>query len=136
MRPVGCSTFRDDPRPAVHVTNRNRERICRIVWRRRRLESEKQLHHLLDLMFLRPAESNDGALDLRRRVLHDGKAGFRRRQQRDPPRMAEFQRAAHVAGVEDILHRDTVGPVSVEQRGKIEVKGKGRMTTCFLTGRK
>ena len=56
---------------AVHVTDRDRERVGGVVRRRHRVEPEQQLDHLPDLRLLGAAEADDGALDLGRRVLGD-----------------------------------------------------------------
>ena len=83
------------------MADRHRERVCRVVRRRQRVEPEQQLDHLLDLVLLRAAEPDDRSLDFCRRVLDDRKPGLRCRQQRDAARMPELQRTAHVARVED-----------------------------------
>ena len=100
----------------MHVADRDRERIGGVVRRRRRVEAEQQLDHLLHLVLLRAAEADDRALDLGRRVLGDRQPRLRRRQQRDAARVPELQRAAHVARVEDVLDRDAVRAVRGEQR--------------------
>ena len=64
--------------PRVQVTNGNGQRVGRVVRRRHRRQAEQQLHHLLDLVLLGPAVTDDRALDLGRRVLDDRHARLRR----------------------------------------------------------
>jgi hypothetical protein len=103
------------------VADGDRQRVGGIVRRGQRLEAEQELHHLLDLMLLRPAEPHDRALHLGWRVLENRESGFRRRQQRHAARVAEFQRASHVAGMEDVLDGHTIGPVRSHQAHETRV---------------
>ena len=80
------------------------------------VEAEQQLHHRLHLLLLGAAVADHRALDLRRAVLDDRIAASRRGEQRDAARVPELERAAHVLRVEDVLDRDAVGAVPLEQR--------------------
>jgi hypothetical protein len=82
---------------------------------RRRVEPEQQLHHLLHLLLLGAAVADDRALDLGRRVLDDGQPGLHGGQHRHAARVPELERAAHVAGVKEVLDGHAVGPALGQQ---------------------
>ena len=96
-----------------------------------RLEAEQQLHHLLDLRFLRAAVADHRALDLGGRVFVHRQPGFRCGQQRDAARVPQLQRAAHVARVKDALDGDAVGPAArrAARRGRRECAAVSRGTS-------
>ena len=74
-------------------------------------------------MLLGPPVADNRALDRGRRVSGDWQAGLGGGQERDAARFAELQRAARVAGVEDVLDRDAVGAVLGEERRQAGVNG-------------
>jgi len=98
------------------VADRHGERVGDIMRRRDSLEAEQQLHHLLDLRFLRSTVPDHGALDLCGRVLVDAQSCFGGGEQRHAARMSELQRAANVSRVKDVLDRHAVRPAFREQR--------------------
>ena len=60
----------------MHVANRDRQRVCRVVGSWRFIEAKQQLDHLLHLLLLSAAIPDDRAFDLRRSVFDDGAAGL------------------------------------------------------------
>jgi hypothetical protein len=88
------------------------------------VETEQQLHHLLHLRFLSAAVPGDGHFDLCGRVLDDGQAGFDGGEHRDAARVAEHERAPHVARVEQAFYRDAVGRRRSEEFRESLVNGE------------
>ena len=76
---------------------------------RRRGEAEAGLHHALHLRLVGRAVAGDGLLHLVRRVLHDLAAGRGRLGQREPARLADAHRRAHVDLEEHLLDGHDVG---------------------------
>ena len=108
LRALVDDALRDAAR-AVHVAERDGQRVGGVVRRRRDVEPEQQPHHVLHLLLFRAPVADDRALDLGRRVLHDLHAGLHRRQHRDAARVPELERAAHVDRVEQVLDGDQIG---------------------------
>ena len=119
--------------PGVHVADRHRERVGRVVRRRHVGKPEQQPHHLLDLVLLGAPVADHRALDLGGRVLGDLVAGLHGRQHRHAARVPELQRAAHVDGVEEALDGDALRPALGQERGQAlvnrqELRGKAVAT--------
>ena len=82
MTPAACTS--GHPRPArrrsgrargMRVTNRRGQRVGRVVRRRRGVEAEEELHHLLQLRLLGAAVAGHGQLHFGGRVLDHPQAG-------------------------------------------------------------
>ena len=95
----------------MQMTDRHGQRIRRVVRGRRCLETEQQSYHLADLLFLRAAVADNGALDLSRRVLDDIATGFDGGEHRDTARMTELERTADVRRVKQVFDGYTVGTI-------------------------
>jgi len=74
-------------------------------------EIQKARHHLLHLVFFRSTVSDYGGFDGERRVLGNLKACGRSGQHSDSTHLPELQCGLHVHGIENVLNRNTVGPV-------------------------
>lgn len=107
----------------VQMADRDGDRVCRVVRRRRLLEAEQQLDHLLHLVLVRAAIADDRPLDLRRRVLDHWNAGLHGGEHRHAARMSELQGGSGVDRVEDVLDRDAVRPVLREEPSDADVNG-------------
>lgn len=74
-----------------------------------RLETEQQLHHLLDLGLLCPAVPHNRQFDFGRRVLDQRQVRLTHGEQRDTTRVSQLKGRASVFGMEQVLNRDTRG---------------------------
>ena len=106
------------------MANRDGERIRRIVRRGSSREPEQQLDHLLNLMLFRPSITDNGALDLGRRVLEDRKLDLDCREHGDAARVPELERTSTVGRKEDALESDAIGPTVGEQIREAMVDGE------------
>ena len=100
------------------MANSSGQGIGDIQRRRRYIHLEKEGHHLLYLHFLGPAVSDDGALDLRRRVLGNRYVGLRCCEHQHTAYVPERQGATSVLGVEKILDGDSFGLVTGQEVGE------------------
>jgi hypothetical protein len=91
------------------MANRNRERVCRVVWRWQAIEAEQQLDHVLHLPLVRPSISNDGTLHFCRRVLQNFAARLDSGKDRNAAGVTELERASGVACVKEVLDDDVLG---------------------------
>src|SRR5262245_37769214 len=108
----------------MQMTDRHRQRIRRVVRRRRLREAKQQLDHLLHLTLLGSAVTDDSTLHLGGRVLHDRAVGLDGCQQRDTARVSELERAARVHGMKHTLDCDAVGPRLREQIGQFPMDSR------------
>ena len=103
------------------MTDRDRERVGRIVRRGHGRQTQQQLDHLLHLRLVGAAVADDGAFDRRRRVLDHLAAGLDRRQHRHAASVTELERAARVHRVEQVLDGHAVGLRGAQQRRELTV---------------
>jgi hypothetical protein len=82
-------------------------------------QPEACLHHLLHLLLVGTTPAGDGVLHLVRRVLDDLAAGERRLGERQPARLPDAHRRAHVDLEEDLLDGDHVGSELGDQVGEL-----------------
>ena len=82
-------------------------------------EPEPGLDHLLHLLLPCAAPSGDGVLDLIRRVLGDVAPGRGRLGEREPARLADAHRGAHVDLEEHVLDRDRLRAELGDQPGEL-----------------
>ena len=99
---------------------------------------EQPRHHERHLRLLRPAEARDLHLDRGGRERVDGEPGLRPRQQHHPAHVAEDEGGARVRGVEDVLHREGVGPQARDQLAdarvdEVQALGQGEARTQART---
>ena len=125
----------------MQVTDGDGQRVGDVVRRRRLVEPEQQLDHLLHLVLLGPAVADHRTLDLGGRVFDDRHARLGRREQRHAARVAELQRAADVARIEDVLDRDAVRPVLAQERDqagvyRLQLVGKGGVRCGRIASRR
>ena len=97
------------------MADRDRERVGGVVGPRQLLEREQGLDHPLHLVLGGAAGAADGALDLLRRVGPARDAALAGRQQHDAARLPDRERRAHVGAEVELLDRDRLGPVLVQQ---------------------
>ena len=90
------------------MADRDGQRIGSVVRRRRLIETQQQLDHLLDLVLFSAAVADDGTLDLSRRVFHDRTTCFDRRKHCHATRMPELERTADVDRVKQALDGDSI----------------------------
>ena len=120
----------------MQVADRNSERICRVVRRRGCPETEQQFYHLPDLLFFRTAVADNGALDLRRRVLNHIATRFNCSEHRHTPGVTELQRTAHVRRMKDVFDGYTVRTMGGQQRGKLGVDSRQPIRECVARRRR
>ena len=102
-------------RRAVDVADRDRQRVGGVLGMRRLLERQQRLHHARDLVLLRAPRAADGVLDLLRRVGDDLEPALAGGQHDDAARLPDGERARGVLAEEDVLHRDDLHEVLVEE---------------------
>ena len=102
------------------MAQRQRRGVGRIGRLRQRGQTEPHLHHLLHLLLVGPAPAGDGIFHLVRRVLHHLASGDRRLGERQPARLADAHRRAHVDLEEHLLDRHRVGRELGDQRLELE----------------
>ncbi len=67
---------------------------------------------------------HDGLLDRVGRIFSDGQAELRGHQQRDPPRLPQFQRGDRILVDEGMLHRCRIGGMAAEHLGQLAVQAQ------------
>ena len=82
---------------------------------RRRFQSEQPHHHELNLQFRGGTSADDCLLYFRRRIFRNVDIRIRGSEKNHPSRVPEHDRSAYVARVENVLYRDRVGPVPLDQ---------------------
>ena len=97
------------------MADRDGERVGRVVGPRQLGEREQRLDHPLDLVLVGAAGAADRALDLLRRVGRARDPALAGGEQHDAARLADGERRARVGAEVEVLDRDGVGPVLVEQ---------------------
>src|SRR6476661_8708872 len=102
----------------MQVTDRHGQRVGHVEGLRCLLQPEEQRDHLLDLVLLRAAVADHRALDLGWRVLDDVAARLDGGEHRHTAGVPEFQCAAGVGGVKQILDGDAVGAAGGKLRGQ------------------
>ena len=120
----------------MQMTHGDGERIRCVERRRRLLQPEQQLDHLLHLVFLGAAVADDGAFHLRRRVFDDGAPGFDGSENGHAARMAKLQRAADVPRVKQRLDGHAVGTIRREERGQLVMNARQTLGKGFVRGRR
>ena len=103
-------------RRAVHVADRDRERVGGVVGPGLCGEPEQRLHHPRDLLLAGAAVAADGALDLLGRVARARNAALPGGEHRHAARLADRERGAHVLAEVELLERHRVGLVLAQQR--------------------
>ena len=93
----------------MRMADRCGERVRRVC-RGPLLHAENQLHHVLHLLLVGAATTDDGLLDLSGAVLVDRHVGFERCANRGRARLTELERAVGILVQEHALDRDLVGP--------------------------
>ncbi|MFT5869893.1 MAG: hypothetical protein ACI8TF_002006, partial [Paracoccaceae bacterium] len=103
------------------VTDRNGKGIGRI--RRLRVRSRQlKAHHMLDLLFVRVAHTNDGFLDRVRGIFSNGQSSARRNQHCDAAGLTQFQGPCPIPVHESFLNRCGVGRIERHNSAKLIVQ--------------
>src|SRR5687767_3457311 len=105
----------------MQMTDGHGERVGGVVRRRRFVETEQQLDHLLHLVLLGAAVTDHRPLDLGRCVLDDLASRFDGGKDGDAARVSELQRAPGVDGVKQALDGDALGTAGGEPRDQLAV---------------
>src|SRR5262245_15402577 len=105
----------------MRVTNRDRERVGGVMRGRHGVETQQQLHHLLNLTLFGASVTNDGEFDLSRRVFDDRQAGVNGGEHSDTARMAKHEGALYVARVKQVFDDDTLRSAAGQQRRQLLV---------------
>src|SRR5512140_2712832 len=96
------------------MAERYRHGIGRVRRPGQRAQPEELLHHELHLLLGGAARTDDGVLDLRRRVLRDRDVTQGTGEHRGAPRVPEHHRGPDIVRVEDRLDRERVNGVPLE----------------------
>ncbi len=102
-------------RRGVGVADRDRERVGGVIGPRQLLEREQGLDHPLDLVLGGAAGAADRGLDLLRRVGPARDPALAGGQHHDPAGLADGEGRAHVGPEVQLLDRNRLRPVLVEQ---------------------
>ena len=123
-------------RGAVEVADRDREGVGRVLGVRRHLEREQLLDHARDLVLVGAARAADGVLDLLGRVRDDVEPALAGGEHDDAARLPDGERARRVLAEVDVLHRDDLHEVLVEQLADAAVdRGEADLHGGFRAGR-
>jgi len=93
----------------MEMTDRNRQCIRGVVWRGHALEREQQAHHLLHLMFLGVAVTNNRLLYQARRILTNLEPRSFRNQQHNTAHLAQLHRDFDIRREERVFNRTRIG---------------------------
>ena len=98
----------------MRVAERHRQSIRRIVRAGDAFEPQQICRNQLDLLFVRPAVTGEGLLDLHRRIFVQPAALFDARQESHAARMCHRDARRDVFAEKQLLHRYFVGRKFVE----------------------
>ena len=111
----------------MHMANRHRQRVSRIMGRRQLGKSEQQPDHVLNLLLVGTPIANDGALDFRWSVLDDRAACLDRREHGDAACMSQLDGRTDVGGVEECFDGHAVGRATLQSRREFSMNAPQAM---------
>jgi len=97
------------------MTNRDGQRVRRVIRSGDILKPQQEAHHLLDLFLVCPAVSGDGLLYLERRIFADIQPCLGQRQEQDATRLSHDDGRARVCAEKELFDRRFVGMVFIEE---------------------
>lgn len=102
----------------MDVANAEGQRVGSIIRLRDFAEPQQDLHHFLNLPFLRTPIPHDAGLDFQRGVFADGNAGLSGGEKRNAAHVPQLQGTLHIGGIEHLFDRNFIGRKLMDERGE------------------